>query len=418
MNIHAQFHDNSPSSRRLVERYCAAKENGKFQETTTLIAKDFGIPKHRLAATVREVATLTRDDIQCIVCGDYYPISSRNDMTQSASAIKRGSDWICDRCQEDAKQQEAEELEESLWESFYDYQRIGNDVDNLPVEQSVRLLALLKHSADESLAKIHPVSLNRIDTLAPSEEQETKLVGSLLAARMIAIAPDSPPGTVEINQEAPGHRYHPRHVAWVITTYPDAEAALRMAGGIDAPAVYRKLDERLSSRAFMEAHQDSVREIADRVAKGEVLAYLDLCLTERGLPFRVGEKTEHVLTMAMQNYSIGQVFAIIWRAARSASDYLVRSGCPKRQAANVVPGAMESFMQRALGNGWSVDPFKRPGKQSQSVLSRVVFNQILGLPDGAFSFNQSVRQVVDQQIGQRLEEAGVPSTPKDPEQSS
>lgn len=75
-------------------------------------------------------------------------------------------------------------------------------------------------------------------------------------------------------------------------------------------------------------------------------------------------------------------------------------------------------MQRALGNGWSVDPFKRPGKQSQSVLSRVVFNQILGLPDGAFSFNQPVRQIVDQQIGQRLGEAGIPSTPKDPESSS
>jgi len=191
-----------------------------------------------------------------------------------------------------------------------------------------------------------------------------------------------------------------------------------MAGGIDAPTAYRKLDERLSSTAFLEAHQDDVREVALSVAKGEVLAYLELCLTERGLPFRVGEKTEHVLTMAMQNYSIGQVFAIIWRAARSASDYLVRSGCPKRQAANVVPGAMESFMQRAQGNGWNVDPFKRPGKQSQSVLSRVVFNQILGLPDGAFSFNQPVRQIVDQQIDRRLEESIELSSLQDPKSSS
>lgn len=417
MNIHAQFHDNSPSSRELVERYCAANENGKFQETATLIAKDFGIPKHRLAATVREVATLTRDDIQCIVCGDYYPVSSRNDMMQSASAIKRDSDWICDPCQEDAKQQKAEELEASLWESLYDYQRIGNDVDNLPVKQSVRLLALLKHSADESLAKIHPVSHNRIDTLAPSEDQEIALASSLLSARVIAISPDSPPGTVEINQENPGHRYHPRQVAWEMTTFPDAEAAPMMADGINAPAVYRKLDALLSSAEFLEVQQDDVRELAFSVAKGEVLAYLELCLTERGLPFRVGEKTEHVLTMAMQNYSIGQVFAIIWRAARSASDYLVRSGCPKRQAANVVPGAMESFMQRAQGSGWQVDPFKRPGKQSQSVLSRVVFNQILGLPDGTFSFNQPVRQIVDQQISQRLGEAGESSSPQAPKPS-
>ncbi|QTP54678.1 hypothetical protein HNO51_08265 [Billgrantia sulfidoxydans] len=418
MNIHAQFHDDKPSSRELVERYCAATENGKFQETTTHIAKDFGIPQHRLAATVREVATLTRDDIQCIVCGAYYPVANRNDMTQNASVIKRGSDWICGRCQEDAKQQEAEELEESLWESLHDYQRIGNDVNSLPVEQSVRLLALLKHSADESLTQIHPVSHNRIDTLAASENHEIDLASSLLAARVIAISPYSPAGTVEINQEAHGHRYHPRHVAWELTTYPDAEAALIMVGGIDGPAVYRKLDERLSSTAFLEAHQDAVREIAHRAAKEEVLAYLELCLTERGLPFRVGEKTEHVLTIAMQNYSIGQVFAIIWRAARSASDYLVRSGCPKRQAANVVPGAMESFMQRALGNGWNVDPFKRPGKQAQSVLSRVVFNQILGLPDGAFSFNLPVSQIVDQQIAQRLDDAGEPNTSLDPVPSS
>lgn len=54
MNIHAQFHDDTPSSRDLVERYCAANENGKFQETTTRIAK--GAPLFERGVSYREPA--------------------------------------------------------------------------------------------------------------------------------------------------------------------------------------------------------------------------------------------------------------------------------------------------------------------------------------------------------------------------
>ncbi len=75
-------------------------------------------------------------------------------------------------------------------------------------------------------------------------------------------------------------------------------------------------------------------------------------------------------------------------------------------------------MQRALGNGWEIDLVKRPGSQAQSVLGRVVFNHILGLPDGAFSLNMPVRQIVDRQIARRLGEVTGSTGPQNPAPST
>lgn len=50
----------------------------------------------------------------------------------------------------------------------------------------------------------------------------------------------------------------------------------------------------------------------------ECLRYLELGLADHGLEKRVGEKTIAVVTNALHDFSIGQVYNFIWRGASAS----------------------------------------------------------------------------------------------------
>lgn len=426
--IDAIYHTDDPRDREIVERYCAMDENGKFIETAGQVADAFGVPKHELASYVREIASLSRGDVLCIKCEAPYPVANRGDMTGGPTKRRSGPGWTCRACVK-AEEDEALAAREREWELMRDHlvHLMGNSLmggrhpEDMFIRQRLLLLALMKHSGDESLSRIRPHSQQHTDSLMPSNSDDTLI--ELFRDGFIAIDPDSPRGSVGASKDG-RHTFSPENVAWRLATFHDPVIAEHarlelqakkeedgnvsvtdieaIADWIDGAALYRELDAHASSVALLEQYQVEIANLAYEIAKSEAIAYLDGLLTERDLPVRIGEKTQHVLDTALDNYSLGQVFAIIWRACRSASDYLVKTRCSKRHAANIVPGSMENFMQRALGNGWDVEPYRRSWDQPQSAYSRVLFNQVLGLPAGAMSENIPVKQLVSRQIERRL----------------
>src|SRR5690554_5583901 len=125
-------------------------------------------------------------------------------------------------------------------------------------------------------------------------------------------------------------------------------------------------------------------ELCNEVQLQECLAFLTVKLEEHQLYFSPGEKTQHTLRQCLESFSVAQTYNFIWRAARDAAAYYMRSYVSKRQAANTVVRSISRSLEQALANDWDVKAFNRNYDLPQSSLSHIIFNVLLGTDDGGF----------------------------------
>ncbi|APX92573.1 hypothetical protein BWR19_06235 [Halomonas sp. 1513] len=385
MLVEVTINTDDENMAELARRYWMLTDEGKFLFKVAELARDFGIKSHVIPQVVQELAFAHRTDITCTHCDTYFLLTKRTDATVPHHRLVPSVEgWICPGCvaeevavardfarhKAEVSKSRALELKSMCWEA--------------DVRHQIFLLALLKHSGDEFLERVNPLSQNKLDLLASAQEVSFTVVRELLQAGLIAIDPNSPEGAYFINDDGE-FRIYLEPSAWQITTFLDNESAEKGESGINGAALYVTLDRHVSSEQFLRENSEEIEKLAWEQVLDEALAYLKYALMERGLPQRFGEMTHHVLRKALEEYSLAQVYRMIWQAARNASDYLVRNRTPKQQAANTVPRSIDGYLERARANDWEVSPFRRNYDFPQSVLSRVIFNQILKTDDGGFN---------------------------------
>ncbi len=167
-------------------------------------------------------------------------------------------------------------------------------------------------------------------------------------------------------------RFYVSRVAWLA---PGDEATRPLA------AVARQLEEAFRTGGWPEQWGDEVPDLWRRVALHECLAYLEVCMDDHQLPLRIGDKTRLAIAETLARFSIGQTYNFIWRAAKDAAAYYMRSGVPKQQAANSVVGAIQRGTERAIASNWDVKAFGRDRRAPESTISAVVFRSALRLAD-------------------------------------
>ena len=105
----------------------------------------------------------------------------------------------------------------------------------------------------------------------------------------------------------------------------------------------------------------------------EALAYLDTMLAEHDLELKAGEKTIDTLRYACESMTLGQVYNVIWAAARDAAAYWVRERVPKQQAANSTVGSIRRRVERALAEGWDIKAYRRDRRCPETAVVQVFF---------------------------------------------
>ena len=86
----------------------------------------------------------------------------------------------------------------------------------------------------------------------------------------------------------------------------------------------------------------------------------------------------------LNDFSVSQIYGIIWRAVADASKLYLEKGISKKHAANSVIGACERYAERAKINGWDLTQYNRIKDLPQSVLSLFYFNRVLGIGEMGF----------------------------------
>jgi hypothetical protein len=374
--------------RELCLLYWAVNENGSWQYPVATIGERFGVPVSQVAGLVAERCRAFFSDEACDVCGDRRGVASRAEYV-----TRRGSRrWAvaparstCRRCQEAARlavQRAAEELQQSrvaaireqLADRRAEFWWIPPSL--LSFENAVFLLSLFRAGASEDLNYVVPHAAFALP-LSPTPKFDRRILDQLYHDRILAIHPGSTPDSVAGSDAGPFTSFFPFKVHWLLAVPEAGPSPARYLE--DLEAVMTSPDD------WPDDWREDSRELHRAVAFEECLEYLRLSLEEHGFDSQPGEKLSLVIRSALRNFSIGQVYNFIWRAARDAAAFYVREQTSKSHARNIVPGNIQRAAERALAEKWVVKPYRRDRRAPESQVSHVLFTMALRLADGGFN---------------------------------
>jgi hypothetical protein len=197
----------------------------------------------------------------------------------------------------------------------------------------------------------------------------------LFKNNLITISPESDLNSI-VSNGCNGYSYHMDRVEWIIPLNAKVYASISI--------FLQQLEEKLTSMEWTDDWYQQAKELCRDIALQEALANLNLVMSEHKFDFSPGEKTVYVLSKLLERLSVAQVNNIVWGAVTGAASLYLRGGISKKQAANSVVGGIERKFDRALANGWEIEPYGRNYRLPASVLSEILFNTILKSDDCGF----------------------------------
>ena len=100
--------------------------------------------------------------------------------------------------------------------------------------------------------------------------------------------------------------------------------------------------------------------------------------------FKKSKPIRQTFEIILNDFSVSQIYGIIWRAVADASKLYLEKGISKKHAANSVIGARERYAERAKINGWDLTQYNRIKDLPRSELSLFYFNRVLGIGEMGF----------------------------------
>lgn len=246
----------------------------------------------------------------------------------------------------------------------------------LSFEQKVYLGALCRALCKENLFEIMPYDEATV-VLAPTNELCAHLYRQLSRNQIIAVSPSSAISAFDLDSEDFPNTYYIYHVTYYLN--------------LEFPSNKQELfTEILNPTYYCSEHEAAATSLWREIAVGECLEYLDYQLKKVGFDFSPGEKTYKTFDILLEDFSVSQIYGIIWKAVADASRLYLEGNITKRHAANSVIGACERYAERAKMNHWVLTEYSRIRDLPQSALSSFFFNRVLGIGDLGFKTPPSI----------------------------
>lgn len=226
--------------------------------------------------------------------------------------------------------------------------------------------ALLK----ENLYEIAPFSDSEV-VLTPTDTLRKRLYSSLIHNQIIAVSPKSPLEAFDTDSEDFPKTFYTYRVTYFLNLiFPSNKQDL--------------FTEILNPSYYCPENEEEAVVLWKEIAIGECIEYLQYQLGKVNFEFTPGEKTYKTFEIILNDFSVSQIYGIIWRAVADASKLYLEKGISKKHAANSVIGACERYAERAKIKGWDLAQYNRIKDLPQSVLSLFYFNRVLGIGEMGF----------------------------------
>jgi hypothetical protein len=262
------------------------------------------------------------------------------------------------------------------------------DLDSLTFTQKVYLGALLREGISEDFNYIKPIRYY-INPLSPTSELQSEILDTLIKANIIVVHPDTDPEYTEITDaENCSFRYYPSEVLWYVNVKKEGFNKVPLIESIIMPTELSEDDygealllwKKISLHESIEYFQYSVKSIL-------------------GIDYIIGDKTVSVLRDLLNDYSVSQIYGIIYRSTNNALRFQVEKGTSRKHAANTIIGSAQSYGERAKVKKWDLQKYNRIRECPESALSKFFYERILKIgyegfyqPPNMSLINNSIEQ--------------------------
>ncbi len=256
-------------------------------------------------------------------------------------------------------------------------------INDLSFENSVFLLALIRHSADEDLMYLENLESQKCKKLTPNYEFDRFIIEQLYAAGVLAISSMTNLERLYMNEEY--INFNTMLMCWEVV----------IAETDNLSVIIDLLEDKLSNMQFLNEKKEELITLCKKNNLFECFFYLNNEMSEYGFTsFQIGEKTTKNIANLLESLSVGQVFHIIAKTVADAFIYHQKKSnkINKGQAANSVVDAMKRMHERYSANGWQIYSKYRPRDYPQSVLCQVLFVFILHTDDGGI--HKPLKQII------------------------
>lgn len=244
----------------------------------------------------------------------------------------------------------------------------------LTMEDRLYLAVVLRACLSEDLKSIHP-NLKNIERMSPTPEFTIEILKTLIA-RDILIVNGATSDLNAFQIEDKKISYIPAAVKYDLNIVADD-----FEDDFSNSSLIKKLiypDPSLFSKEFC-------YEMWKRVALEESKQYLLHQMNKVGYSFNPGEKTNKVLEYLIENFSVSQIYNIIYRAIANSTARYQAGEITKIHAQNSVITSCEKQGERAVAEGWNLKGYGRIKDLPETIISEVLFTSIMKISYLGFS---------------------------------
>lgn len=380
----------NPDTEALCELYWEISESPidpdwpEFANNLATISKISGVPTKKIESIVKDASILQVNLWKCKECTKPYRVASRKDIQdlskKKMASISKSAIYLCSEC--GVKEAERQKLEKEKQEqekhilihNFFAQRGVGSvSTNNLSLRQMIDFVSVIQAGGSENLQKILPFEIWE-QKLSPSKEYSMKMITTLLDDSLIRVHPETAIDSVtNIDPNSGAFSYYPDKVTWLPATSslsPDSPNAL-----------IQEILKILASPWTDNTWADEAYGLWLEIAVEECKEFLIFQLKGHHFEFSPGDKTMDYLTYALKNFSVAQVFNLIWGSVQSGAALYQRGGISRKQAANTAVATIQSKAERYIANQWDPKPFERNYSLPESILSRLFYSVVLGLGD-------------------------------------
>ncbi|MHC1722173.1 MAG: hypothetical protein AB9836_03085 [Aminipila sp.] len=358
----------------LIERYYGGEATKKLIEEFALDVKSSELYKLFPAEEFVEY--------ECEYCGRTL-VSDRPSKTMAKMARQESSLYCpccghkpyrncdCKNCVQAAIEQKKERLQ-NISDSF-GTPSTQVEFQNLSFLEKVYLGSICRAYLHENMFEIVPNEKSVI--LAPSDTFCSDIYRDLLRANAIAVSSMSPIEAFVFDEDNWPEKYYIYKVIYNLNISANKKEVL---------------SEILSPTYYSTNNQDEALALWRKIAVAECIEYLQYNLKKVGFEFSPGDKTYTTFDILLNDFSVSQIYGIIWKAVADSSKLYLEKAMTKRHAANTVIGACQRYAERAIISHWDLTRYGRIRDLPQSVLSEFFFNRVLGIGEMGFDMAPTI----------------------------
>lgn len=333
------------------------------------------------------------EDIICPVCNE--PMYKERDSKSSYSwnkkkpfcAICGHTDEIICKCNyciaerekvrklnEERKVRILQEKREKI-KKVYDLNIVPVNYSELNFREKVFLGALLRTSLSEDMEVILPLN-DAERELAPTIGYIKEILSYLIGRGVVSVDSNSSIyAFLDSNEEKDIEFPNVYYITMV-------KYRINIVGDEDIKNILSKI---INPKSFSDADKEDALNIWKEIALEECIEYFEYQMKSVRFDFNIGEKTIAIFKDLLENFSVSQIYGIIYKSVANATKYYQESSVSKKQAANSVIGGCQRYAERAMINNWELAKYSRIKELPQSMISEFFFDRVIGV--GSLGFN-------------------------------